>query len=126
MILSRRLEQYKHEYRTWLRTLEFLQQENIFLKDRLTDIVKNDISTELLDKAEFFQNSFINKDTVIALLRYEIKEQNRALDEGYNNGNGLNAKIESKQGQLREDINKMESEFSKLKFEFNNYLSAIL
>lgn len=114
----------KKERETWIRTLDYIQQENVFLKNYLADIIKDDIKPDMLEQAEYFQNQFINKDAVIALLRYDIANQNKLSEIGADNGEF--AKIQSRQIKLRADMEKMEREFSKLKFQFNTYIAEAL
>ena len=115
----------KNERETWLRTLDYIQQENVFLKNHLADIIKNDIKPEMLEQVEYFQNQFINKDAVIALLRYDIANQNRLSEHGIEH-NGDFVKLQARQGKLRGDMEKMEREFSRLKFQFNTYIAETL
>lgn len=112
----------QQERQTWLRTLDYIQQETIHLKNQLAEIIKTDIQNGLLEKAEYFQSEFLNKDTVIALLRYDIAKQNNAEVSGPD----TEKRITKKQDKLRSDMEKMEKEFSRLKFDFNNYLAQAL
>lgn len=92
------------------------------LKNCLADIIINDIEPEMLEEVEYFQNQFLNKDTIISLLRYDIAEQNRLAEAG-EAMNGNFTMLVKKHDKLREDMEKTEKEFNKLKFQFNNYLS---
>ena len=67
-----RIRHFQKESESWKRLLEYIQQENSYLKDLLADIVSQDINRELLGRAEEFQNQFITKDEMIALLRGDI------------------------------------------------------
>lgn len=112
-----RMQQYSHEVETWLRTLDYLQQENIFLKNRVADLLQYDLNDAYLDKVEYFHNKFLDKDAVLSLLRHDISElcerfQNEVWDESSSN----------KAASLRRDMEKMEAEFSRLKAEFNKYV----
>lgn len=122
---SNKIGQFKHENDTWVRTLDYLQQENIHLKNRLGEIAKRKLDKSHLEQVEYFQNSFLNKDAIIALLRRDIAGQNRDIDKAAAN-EGINADWLSRQEQLRADMNTMEKEFGRLKFEFNKYLADML
>lgn len=113
-------QQMFHELDTWHRTLNYIQQENIHLKNRLSEIIKNGMDDTLLEQVEYFQSQFLNKDAIIILLRQDIAQE-RGLD-----GNLPDKKNWKKHDKLRKDMGMMESEFSKLKFDFNNYLSQSL
>ncbi|MBS1773176.1 MAG: hypothetical protein JST82_09955 [Bacteroidetes bacterium] len=93
---------------TWLRMLDIIQLENIELKNQLAELVRNGIGSKTLEKAEYYQNEFLNKDTVVALLRRDVIRYSDADN--------------SQQGKLRRDMDLMQKEFSRLKTEFNNYL----
>lgn len=114
------LEQLYHELDTWTRTLNYIQQENIHLKNRLAAIVKNGLSSESLEKVEYFQNCFLDKDAVIGLLRQDIGRENR-LQQSLLGKDNLAAHC-----KLRKDMDLMEKEFSSLKFDFNSYVSESL
>ena len=120
--MNTKIRHLKHERETWLRTLDYIQQENVFLKNCLADIISNDIEPEMLEEVEYFQNQFINKDTVISLLRYDIAEQNKLSETG-KDLNGSFKKMLLSHDKLRADMEKTEKEFNKLKFQFNNYLA---
>ena len=62
----------RHELGTWQRTLNYILQENICLKNRLAELIKEGMENDLLEQVEYFQNQFLNKDAVIALLRQDI------------------------------------------------------
>lgn len=113
-------QQMLHELDTWQRTLNYIQQENIYLKNRLAEIIKNGMDDTLLEQVEYFQNQFLNKDTVITLLRQDIATERNLNGELHNNKNL------KKHDKLRNDMGMMESEFSRLKFDFNSYLSKSL
>ena len=113
-------QQMLHELDTWQRTLNFIQQENIHLKNRLAEIIKNGMDDTLLEQVEYFQNQFLNKDAVITLLRQDISME-RNLD-----GDLRYKKYQKRHDKLRADMGMMEAEFNRLKFDFNNYLSQSL
>lgn len=114
-------ELFEQEQAVWLKTLERLRLENLLLKNKLIEIIKKEISKEQLERAEFFQGLFLDKDTVIALLRRDIArlagkhtpiqpERNGYLHE---------------RNKLKEDVYRMEKEFSAVKEEFNRFVMSI-
>jgi len=56
----------------WLNALNELRVENIRLKDQLSAAISQDVSHEFVEKAEQFQQRFVEKDQVIDLLRHDI------------------------------------------------------
>jgi len=126
-MVNKKYIQFKHENETWLRTLDYFQQENIYLKNRLAQIARTNINNSFLDDLEAYQNRFMDKDAVIAILRYDIALQNDLIEDSNNPvDTDVSSKIILKQNKLREDMQRMEKEFNRLKFDFNNYLSDVL
>ena len=113
-------QQMRHELGTWQRTLNYILQENIYLKNRLAELIKEGMENDLLEQVEYFQNQFLNKDAVIALLRQDIVHEQQL------NGDLMLPSNTAKHDKLRRDMELMEMEFSRLKFDFNNYLSKSL
>jgi hypothetical protein len=107
------------EQQVWLRTLDYIQQETIQLKNSLATIIKSKIDNETLEKIEYYQNEFLKKDTIVALLRHDIAKQNKmqAINAGSRN-------IVQKQETLRRDMELVEKEFSKLKFNYYSFLES--
>jgi hypothetical protein len=124
-MINIKIRHLKNERDTWLRALDYMQQENVFLKNCLADVIQTDITTEMLERAEYFQNQFINKDTVIALLRYDVAGQNKLYEDDKETTNNL-ATVQKIQNRLRKDMAQMEKDFNFQKFQFNNYMAEAL
>ncbi len=117
-------DQFHHENRTWGRMLEFIKQENSYLKTRLSEVLDHNSDKNFLALAEQFQNKFILKDEFIDELRHDVNKQEQSLKvlgEG-----SLNDKLSKRQERLRNEIEYFEMDFIKLKNEFNKYLSTKL
>ena len=129
-IKSRSLpDQLLHENATWKRVLGFLTEENINLKNRLSEILQNkaDCDKSFLEQVEYFQNSFLKQDEVLGFLRIEVGDQEKSLLPANFPGTAEQLKeIQKKQKKLRQEFESAELLFNKLKFEFNSYLSTIL
>lgn len=117
-------EQFIHENRTWLRLLDFLKQENTVLKNRLAEVLDHESSKEFLAQAEHYQNLFIIKDEFIDELRHDVNVQVQSLTAKFNGK--LDEKMLKKQEKLRNEMEYMEKDFTKLKNEFNRYLATSL
>lgn len=120
-IMNTREEILKQEQEVWLKTLERLRLENLLLKNRLIEIIRKDISKDQLEKAEFFQGLFLDKDTVIALLRRDIARMT-ATAPMLPERNGYM----TERNKLKEDVYRMEKEFSSVKDQFNRFVSEIV
>ena len=115
-------KKYRYELDTWSRLLDYLQQENVYFKNLLSHVIKNDKANTLLEKAEYFQNKFVNKDAVIVLLRQDISEQMKWIEKG---GNNEQADLYlKKHKRLNQDIDKLEEEFKRLKVDFSDYVAV--
>lgn len=122
------VQQYLYERKTWLRLLDYLQEENIDYKNRIADILKDDTGNNLLDLIESFLSKFIMEDFAIAILRHDVNASNKLLiEEKYNTDDkNTSADIKETQNKLRNEMQIIENRFNKLKFEFNKYLSEHL
>jgi len=122
-----RVDQYRHEYMTWKRTLEFFKQENAFLKTRLSEVVDRNTDKEFLALAEHFQNQFIIKDEFIDELKHDINEMDANIKNGANMAKVTpDRKMDIKQNKLRNEVEYLEKNFIELKNEFNKYLVSVL
>lgn len=120
-----KLKQLKYECDAWKRMLGFLTDENIYLKNRLSDILKANIDKNLLEEIEIFHNRFIREDELIGLLRNDIaKVDDLFLRETLEKGKLAN-EIEKNLQKIRNNISHAEKQFGSLKKDFAGYLSEI-
>jgi len=109
---------YQTELKSWLRKLDILRQENVMLKNKVVDILQNDVDQLTLEQVENYLLCFIERDAFLALLRMDVAgELQRA---GYYQNEEAN---DVKHLRLRRDLAKMEYEFYKLKMDFHSYVS---
>ena len=118
-----RLKQLHYESDTWKRLLGFILDENIQLKNRLSEVLKDKFDKNLLAEVEAFQNSFIKEDALVALLRNDVAEFDKLLVREICEDGKIINKIDIRMKNLRNNIMNAEIQFGKLKSEFNNYLS---
>jgi regulator of replication initiation timing len=118
-----KLKQLQYESDSWKRLLGFIMDENIHLKNRLSEVLKDKFDNNLLEEVEGFQSSFIKEDELIGLLRNDVAELDKLLvREIFEDGKIAN-EIDKKLNRLRNNITIAEKQFGKLKVEFNSYLS---
>jgi regulator of replication initiation timing len=118
-----KLKQLQYESDSWKRLLGFIVDENIHLKNRLSEVLKDKFDNNLLEEVEGFQSSFIKEDELIGLLRNDVAELDKLLvREIFEDGKIAN-EIDKKLNRLRNNITIAEKQFGKLKVEFNSYLS---
>ena len=119
------VQQFHHENRTWVRSLDFFRQENSFLKNRLSEIVDQTTDRSVLAQAEHFQNQFIIKDEFLDQLRHDVNEQEKVLTDRYaRTGREVEPDFSARQDKLREQMVYLEKDFTALRNEFNRYLTA--
>ncbi|MGF2412109.1 hypothetical protein [Ferruginibacter sp.] len=114
-----KLKQAVFETGALKRSLVFIREENMHLKNRVSEILQNGFDKKMLNKMEIFQNRFIMEDELVSLLRNDVAEIDRLL---INEGKAI-AEINKKLRKLSCNIEVAESHFGKLKLEFNNFLS---
>lgn len=117
------IKQFWFEFETWRRLLENIQNENIFLKNRLAQIIKEEATNELLDDIEHYHNTLLIEDSNIALLRNDVASQENWLRREVFEENATIKEIMKSHKKLRKEIELFEQKFNKLKFEFNTFFS---
>ncbi len=118
-----KLRQLQYESDTWKRLLGFIMDENIHLKYRLSEVLKDKFNKNLLEEVEIFQSRFLKEDALIGLLRNEVVELDKLLVREIFEDSRIIKEIDRKLKKLRNNIIIAEKQFGKLKSEFNNYLS---
>lgn len=114
--------QLLHENKTWSRLLDFFKQENAILKNRLAEVLDQNMDKGFLAHAEYFQNKFIIKDEFIDELRMDINMQIAGL--AVKPETIVDNKLIKRQEKLRNEMEYFEKDFNQLKNEFNKYLST--
>src|SRR5689334_17986371 len=122
MIPELKLKQLQFENNSWKRLLGFMMDENIHLKNRIAEILKNDVDKNLVEEIENFHNNFIRQDELIGLLRNDAAELDRLLLREIFEDGKIIEQIDEQLKKLRNNISITEKQFNKLKLEFTNYL----
>ncbi|MEX6690907.1 hypothetical protein QTN47_25585 [Danxiaibacter flavus] len=117
-----KINQLKYEIDMWKRLLAFMMDENIFLKNRLIEILKGSFNNVNISNIEDFQNCFVKKDETINVLRNDLAEIDKLIFADIDFDNTANTNIHNKLENIRKHISLLEKEFSQLKIEFNRYL----
>ncbi|MEO9031649.1 MAG: hypothetical protein ABI285_00290 [Ginsengibacter sp.] len=116
------MKQIQFESNTWKRLLDFFREENVYFKNRLSDILKESFDRNLLDALENFQNRFIIQDELNGALRNEISELDKLLLDEKIKEVISKPLIERILGNLRENLSNSEKRFCALQLDFNKYL----
>jgi predicted RNase H-like nuclease (RuvC/YqgF family) len=118
-----KIKQIQHEIDTWKRLLSFMQEENVYLKNRLSEVLKDRFDNSLLEEVDDYQSSFIKADELITFFRNEAAEIESALHLEIFKGRKIKQTLENKMALLQIKLTNAEKEFSALKLKFNNYIS---
>ena len=117
------LKQVLYEKETWKRLMSFMTEENICLKNRLSDVLKDPFNNNLLEQLECFQTRFLKADKLMDLLRRELAELEELLARRMPQDDYTMTYMRTKLMTLRNFVSNAEREFIKLKLDFNCFLS---
>lgn len=122
------INQFRRENESWRRTLEFLIEEDIILKAGISEVLKNMNQTDegILKKMEHFHNRLIKQNDTVRLLRTGVADMGKKINLDYYFETDLSNSITRIQRILRKQIETVEVEFLKLKFDFNDFMDGIL
>lgn len=122
MMESKR-KQFQYETDTWKRSLSFIRDENIHLKNRLTEILKNGFDKRSLENLEYFQTRFIKEDERVGLIRDDVAAIDKIIQDHLLDDDGQVVKeTDDKLETLRNNVLHAEKQFNQLKLEFTNYM----
>lgn len=126
MTHNKKFTQFRHESDTWKRYLQFIQQENNHLKTRLSQVLQHDTDEQFLERAEYFQSKFIAEDDTVNMLRQDIHELDNMLSKDIPEDANTVKELQKKLKKMHKDMEIVERQFSKLKSDFNLYLTESL
>ncbi|MBZ4191620.1 hypothetical protein [Niabella beijingensis] len=106
------------EDRKWITILTELKMDNVQLKDWLSKAISGQVSSDFVEKAELFQQQFIEKDLVIDLLRRDIvvlREETSV--------NEMTDEDKAQYKMLEKAVKQLQVEFQKMKLSFIAFLN---
>ena len=118
-----KLKQLKYETGTWKRSLEFMIDENIRLKNRLSDVLKDPFDNKLLEQLDHFQGRFVRQDALIDFLRNDLRDLETLLAKEIGEKEHATTIAQDKLKTLGKFIVSANCYFDRLKLDFNHYLS---
>jgi hypothetical protein len=117
-----KIKQLEFESDTWKRQLAFMVDENIHMKARLVEVLKDKQYAPSLEAAEAFQNQFIEQDSMIGILRNNVAEFDRLLKrEVFEDGMLVNT-VFAKHKILEADLIVAKKRFDEMKGHFNQHI----
>ncbi|HNR07191.1 MAG TPA: hypothetical protein PKM27_07745 [Saprospiraceae bacterium] len=110
-------DRFKHEYEMWNTTVEILQDENVDMKNKMSDILHRSNTTgQLLERAEAFQSRFLEEDEALRKFRREVLnfiKQSQNMGENGELSNGVE--------KMRFKLELLKKEFLQLKNDFDKF-----
>jgi hypothetical protein len=114
----------KQENSEWLKTLDLMNQECIQMKTRLSRLLEQNSSNEIVERAEQFQNQILLKEAALELMKQDLREQDLLLNKEYfRPDQQISATTLEKQQQIRKQIGYLENDFMLMQEAFNDYVS---
>lgn len=125
-IPEKNVRQFQTEIETWKQSLNSRMEENVLLKNRLSDILKSNYDQNLLEEIEDFQTQFIKEDELINLLRRDVNDLDNLLySKMFENGK-IDKLFDTKMENLGKDIASSVIRFHILQSAFDDFQHKIL
>lgn len=119
--------QYMFETSSWIRLIDFLHQENAYLKTRLSEVMDDITNNQNLALAEHFQNQFLVKDDAYDHMKNDLQRHvekwNQQTMPDETNAILSLRKIHTR---LKEQIDYIEREHAVLRKDYNTYLISLV
>lgn len=123
---SSTINQFQFEINSWIRLVEFLNQENTYLKNRLSEVIDQIKDRENLALAEHFQNQFIVKDDVYDHIIHDLKKQAHKWTEiKLISSKEVSDDLAKTQKNLRDQIEFIERDHAIITKDYNTYLESL-
>jgi hypothetical protein len=124
---SSTINQFQFEIHSWIRLVEFLNQENTHLKNRLSEVIEQIKDRENLALAEHFQNLFIIKDDVYDHILHDLKKQvHKWAEIKLISSKEISDDLSKTQKNLRDQIEFIERDHAVITKDYNTYLASLI
>lgn len=101
----------------------FFREENVYYRNRLSEILNDAVSEELLERSEYFQGNFIMSDETIHWLVDEIHQHTKFLNQNITSDNEILELAIRNHQKLKKDVETAEEVLFNLKKEFKEFLA---
>jgi hypothetical protein len=119
------IRQFQTEIETWKQLLDSGMEENILLKNSISDILKNNYDQSCLDEIEEFQTQFISEDELIHSLKSDVNDSDNMLYAKISEHRKMEKPFYKKMKDLRRDVTDFTTRFQTLKMAFNDFQHKI-
>jgi len=118
--------QYIFETSSWIRLIDFLHQENAFLKTRLSEAMDHISNHQNLALAEHYQNQFLIKDDVYDHMKNDLQRHAEKLNQQtYSEELTVGQSLKKIHARLKEQIDYIERDHAVLRKDYNTYLISL-
>ena len=119
--------QYMFETSSWIRLIDFLHQENAYLKTRLSEVMDDITNNQNLALAEHFQNQFLVKDDAYDHMKNDLQRHVEKWNQ-QTMSDEANAILSLRKihTRLKEQIDYIEREHAVLRKDYNTYLISLV
>ena len=122
---GKHIKQFQTEIESWKQLLNAGMEENVLLKNRMSDILKNKYEQSSLEEIEEFQNQFIRQDELIYSLKSDVNDSCNLLYSKISQIGKIERPLYKKMNALRRDIADFKARFNILKLAFNDFQHKI-
>lgn len=124
---KKHLSELHTEHRQWTKKLNFVKDEILSFKNRLSEVVMANSKTDVLAPAEQFQNQFIRQNEVIDELLHEINlEESKIVANAKANNVATDRRRAAENVELVGKMKSFDKIYNELKTEFQTYLTQVL
>ncbi|HET9826411.1 MAG TPA: hypothetical protein VFP87_13820 [Chitinophagaceae bacterium] len=112
------------EREAWKKILGVLEQENIFQKNKLAEMLKaheKDCNEKLLDILERYQSEFLQQDEAFKIMWNDLASLERSIEKGASKPALDVTRMNCSQDKLRGEIKNLQMHFNQLKTGFRAF-----
>ena len=115
------------EKSSWLRGIEFYQDEIKIMSKRLSEVSNANTAREVKKKVEQFQNQFNVHEEQLKKLRHAVNSHAVKISNDFENHNGQIERVTvTEHDTMRDDYVNTEKLFNEMRHDFNRFLSKYL
>ena len=123
--LEKQVKQFQDLFETWKHSLNCRMEENVLLKNKIAEILKNNYDHNSLEEIEEFQTQFIREDELIHSLRRDINELDNFMHSKLPGNGKVEKSFHTKMENMCKDIANSITSFRILKAAFDNFQNRI-
>ena len=125
-MIGSKYRQYLFENGSWIRLIEYLIQENTFMKNRLSEVIDQIHDRESLAMAEHFQNQFIVKDDLFDHILFDLHKENEKWRSFKSMESEINlTDLISVHKHFKDQLDFIENDHTIIKRDYKTYLNSL-